>query len=225
MKTSTAGLMALTAHEGIVLSRYKDSVGVWTIGIGHTKAAGNPDPATFTGSLMIGEAFGLLRHDIMKYEAAVSKAVKVPLAQHEFDALVSFHYNTGAIGKASFVKKLNAGDRAGAMKGMMDWRKPPEIIPRRTSERDLFKTGIYPSPFATVYPADKNGRVQWGQGKRIDLRNSLGSPLPVQPAPVVPPVPVEPIRAPVVVPKVPEPVVATKQGWLAALLVALFGKG
>jgi len=33
MKTSTAGLMALTAHEGIVLSRYKDSVGVWTIGM------------------------------------------------------------------------------------------------------------------------------------------------------------------------------------------------
>ena len=66
MKTSTAGLMAICAHEGIVLSRYKDSVGVWTIGVGHTKAAGNPDPASFTGSLLIGEAFGLLRHDIMK---------------------------------------------------------------------------------------------------------------------------------------------------------------
>ncbi|WP_428141663.1 glycoside hydrolase family protein, partial [Bradyrhizobium sp.] len=36
--------MALISHEGIVLSRYKDSVGVWTIGVGHTKAAGNPDP-------------------------------------------------------------------------------------------------------------------------------------------------------------------------------------
>ena len=210
MKTSTNGLMAIASHEGIVLSRYFDSVGVATIGIGHTKAAGNPDPATFAGSLMIGEAFGLLRHDIMKYEADVNRAVKVPLAQHEFDALVSFHYNTGQIGKASFVKRLNAGDRAGAIKGIMDWRKPPEIIPRRAAERDLFKTGVYPAPFATVYPADKNGRVQWGQGKRVDLRNSLGGPLPVQPIPpptAAPPAPVVPVPAPVVV---PEPV---KKPW------------
>jgi len=202
--------MAIASHEGIVLSRYFDSVGVATIGIGHTKAAGNPDPATFAGSLMIGEAFGLLRHDIMKYEADVNRAVKVPLAQHEFDALVSFHYNTGQIGKASFVKRLNAGDRAGAIKGIMDWRKPPEIIPRRAAERDLFKTGVYPAPFATVYPADKNGRVQWGQGKRVDLRNSLGGPLPVQPIPpptAAPPAPVVPVPAPVVV---PEPV---KKPW------------
>ena len=216
MKTSTAGLMALTAHEGIVLSRYKDSVGVWTIGIGHTKAAGNPDPATFAGSLMIGEAFGLLRHDIMKYEADVNRAVKVPLAQHEFDALVSFHYNTGQIGKASFVKRLNAGDRAGAIKGIMDWRKPPEIIPRRAAERDLFKTGVYPAPFATVYPADKNGRVQWGQGKRVDLRNSLGATqAPAKPIPVPVPVQVPVAPAPVVVPDppVPAPVAPAKGFW------------
>lgn len=214
MKTSTAGLMALVAHEGIVLSRYKDSVGVWTLGIGHTKGAGNPDPATFPGSLTIGEAFGLFRHDIMKYEAGVNKAIKVPLAQHEFDALVSFHYNTGAIGKASFVKKLNAGDRAGAMKGIMDWRKPPEIIPRRTAERDLFKTGKYPAPFATVYPADKNGRVQWGQGKRIDLRNSLGSPEPVKT-----PLPVQPVPPPPPVVKVPpaKPLPASRPGWMSWL--------
>lgn len=35
MKLSDKGLMALIAHEGIVQSRYKDAVGVWTIG-GHT---------------------------------------------------------------------------------------------------------------------------------------------------------------------------------------------
>lgn len=176
MKTSIDGLIALIAHEGIVLSRYKDSKGIWTIGIGHTKAAGGIDPETFTGSITIAEAFEMFHQDIAKYENGVNKAVTVPLAQHEFDALVSFHYNTGAIGRASFVKKLNAGDKAGAARGMMDWRKPPEIIARRTAEKDLFLTGKYPGPFASVYPASPSGTVLWGKGKLVNVRDFLDKP-------------------------------------------------
>lgn len=199
MRTSDKGVMALAAHEGIVLSPYKDSADVWTIGVGHTAAAGNPDPAKFTGSLTLGEAFALLKADLLKYEAGVRNAVKVPLKQHEFDALVSFHYNTGAIGKASFVKKLNAGDRAGALKGIMDWRKPPEIIGRRTAERNLFRDGIYPEPYATLYPASPSGKVQWSQGKRVDLRAALAAPPAApkpSPAPSPAPKPVSPPAAP-----------------------------
>lgn len=214
MKMSTEGLMALIGHEGIVLSRYKDSVGVWTIGVGHTAAAGYPDPRSYVGSLTVGEALGLLRQDIVKYEAGVNAAVKVPLKQHEFDALVSFHYNTGAIGKASFVKKLNADDRAGALKGIMDWRKPPEIIGRRTAERDLFKTGIYPTPSATVYPATPDGKVLWGQGKSLNLREALApKPKPILPAP---PEPGKVVIAPPVIPA-PAPAPAAPTGFLAWL--------
>lgn len=221
MHTSNAGLMGLVSHEGIVLSRYKDSVGVWTIGVGHTKAAGYPDPATFQGELTLGEAIGLFRHDIMKYERGVNAVVKVPLKQHEFDALVSFHYNTGAIGKASFVKKLNAGDRAGAMKGIMDWRKPAEIIPRRTSERDLFRTGKYPAPFATLYPATKSGKVEWGRGKRVDLAKALA-------VKAAPPEPAKPVPAPAPPPKPSTPPAPAPVGFWASLfaviLSALKGK-
>lgn len=210
MKTSTEGLMALIAHEGIVLSRYKDSVGVWTIGVGHTKAAGGLNPETFTGTLTMTQALDMLREDIVKYEAGVNKAVNVPLKQHEFDALVSFHYNTGAIAKASFVKALNAGDRAAAAKGMMAWNKPAEIIKRRQAERDLFEKGIYPAPIATIYPATPAGQVLWGRGTRANLRDLLNT-------------------KPVVVddpgPK-PRPAVVTRQpvqsgNWLTALLEAI----
>lgn len=198
MKMSTEGLIALIGHEGIVLSRYYDSVGVATIGVGHTAAAGGINPKTFTGTLSMQQAIDLLRADIAKYERDVSNAVKVPLKQHEFDALVSFHYNTGAIGKASFVKKLNAGDRAGAIKGIMDWRKPAEIIPRRTAERDLFKTGIYPAPLATAYPADSNGKVLWGKGSRVNVRDLLNSPRPTIPEPAKPdPAPAKPETKPI----------------------------
>lgn len=174
MKTSTRGLMALIAHEGIVLSRYKDSVGVWTIGVGHTKAAGGINPELFSGTLTIDQVLDTLRDDLVKYEAGVNKAVTVPLQQHEFDALVSFHYNTGAIAKASFVKALNAGDRAAAYKGIMSWNKPAEILKRRAAERDLLQYGKYPEPYANIYPASKSGQVLWGKGERVSLDAYVG---------------------------------------------------
>lgn len=173
MKTSTEGLIALIGHEGIVLTRYKDSVGVWTIGIGHTKAAGGLNPETFTGTLTMQEALDLLRKDIVKYETGVNSEIKVPLEQHEFDALVSFHYNTGAIARASLTKSINAGDKAKAASQFMSWVKPPEIKGRRTAEMNLFKTGKYPAPMATVYPATDDGKVLWGKGTRVNVAQML----------------------------------------------------
>jgi lysozyme len=69
----------------------------------------------------IREALRLFRADLARYEAEVIRAVTVPLAPHEFDALVSFHYNTGAIARAALTRVLNAGDRAGAGAAFMNW--------------------------------------------------------------------------------------------------------
>lgn len=171
---SKEGLMELIGHEAIVQSRYKDSVGVWTIGVGHTKAAGSPDPKTFNGAMPIKDVFALLAKDLAKYEAAVNKALKVEVTQPEFDALVSFHFNTGGIAKASLVKSLNAGDRAKAAAEFLNWKKPPEILGRRRKEQALFAKGVYAGGGkATVYPADAAGRVQWKKGKTIDLAKEL----------------------------------------------------
>lgn len=194
MRVSDRGFAEILSHEAIVLDRYKDSVGVWTIGVGHTAAAGAPDPRQPIPSLTAAEAIDLLRRDLPRYEQDVDRAVKVKLAQHEFDALVSFHFNTGKIGSASFVKKLNAGDRAGAALGIMAYKKPPEIIERRTKERDLFRDGVYSGDGkVTIYPASKSGAVQWSKGKRVSVASLMagGSPpkAPSQPpkAPSSPP--------------------------------------
>lgn len=173
MKTSDAGIFALALHEGIVPAPYKDSVGVWTYGIGHTLGAGYPDPSKMARGMpdnidaALRDVFDLFRGDIAKYEAAVNRAVKVPVTQAQFDALVSFHYNTGAIARASFVKKLNAGDEVGAAAGMMAWSKPASIIARRKAEQTLFARGIYPTGTATVWKVDSNGRVIWKTAKRL----------------------------------------------------------
>lgn len=153
MKTSEKGLLAIAAREAIVLSAYRDSVGVWTIGIGHTAPAGPPAPAAGM-RITLGQALSLFRHDIARYEADVNRAVRVPLAQYEFDALVSFHYNTGAIARAKLTEALNRGDRAGAARLFMGWVQPVEILSRRKAEQRQFASGDYgDTSHALVYDA------------------------------------------------------------------------
>jgi len=195
MKTSDRGLVALMRHEGIVPAPYLDSVGIWTFGVGHTAAAGSPDPAQMRRGMpadldgALREAMALFRRDVARYEADVSKAVTVPIKQHEFDALVSFHYNTGAIGRASAISKLNAGDRTGAAEALMLWKKPPEIVKRRSTERRLFEEGAYPSGTITVWGVTDAGKVVWKPSRVLSEADALAlmkDPKPVKPAAVKP---------------------------------------
>ena len=179
MQTSAQGIAALELEEGVVLRAYRDSVGVWTYGIGHTLGAGYPDPAKMKRGMptnldaALRDVFDLFRRDVAKYEAAVNRAVKVPITQAQFDALVSFHYNTGAIGRASLVKRLNAGDAAGATAGFMAWKKPPEIIERRKAEQALFAKGVYPKGLVTVWQVSGAGRVIWKPARRLSMPQVL----------------------------------------------------
>ncbi len=145
---------------------------MWTIGVGHTAGAGSPDPRTMPKGVEVpvAELIELFRRDLAKFEADVAKSVKVLLAEHEFDALVSMHFNKGAIARASFVEALNCGDRASAAKRIMNLRKPPEIIPRRTAEMMLFRDERYSADGrCSIYPANARGQVQWKKGKRVDM--------------------------------------------------------
>lgn len=219
MQVSDKGLMAIIGHEGIVQSRYKDAVGVWTIGVGHTKAAGGIDPANFAGTMTVRETFDLLKHDAAKYAADVSKAVKVALEQYEFDALVSWHYNTGRIRKnPAWLAALNRGDKKTAGRALANsivtakGKRLPALVTRRKAESDLFLYGKYPPPFANLYPASPAGKVIWDHGKRIDLVRSLqiGEKPPAKPAGAQ-----EPPKAPIQ-PKAPQPAPATPAGAKAA---------
>lgn len=200
MTTSDKGIMSIIRHEGVVLSRYKDAVGVWTIGVGHTANAGEPNPEMVTWKLSMDEVFDILRRDLAKFEDRVNRAVKVPISQHEFDALVSFDFNTGGIFRATLTRKLNERDRRGAAAAFMNWtkaggRKLPALVKRRAEERAIFERGAYPDPVANIYPATNTGRVQWAKARRIDLRTVLTKtkpPLPPKPEPEPLPKPTPP---------------------------------
>ena len=212
MQTTDRGLLALVRHEGVVPAPYLDVKRVWTFGVGHTAAAGAPDPARMPRGMPadldagLAEAFRLFRADLARYEAEVLRAVTVPLAGHEFDALVSFHYNTGAIARAALTRALNAGDRAAAGAGFMNWLRPAALRPRREAERDLFLHGRYPEGSIPVWAADANGRVDFARPVR-----RLGEPEALallRPPPIVAPTP-------------QPPAAARPPGLLAALLAAL----
>lgn len=171
MQLSKNGFMEIVSHEAMVQTRYKDSKDVWTIGIGHTKSAGAPNPQTFSGEMPLDTVISLFRKDLEKYEARVNKYITVELEQHEFDALVSFDFNTGGVSKATLVKKLNAGDKAAAAKGFMNWVKPAEIGKRRKKEQILFSAGKYSGGGkGSVIKANSAGKVLWPTSKSVDLK-------------------------------------------------------
>lgn len=142
MKTSAAGRAKITQREGNKLKAYTDTVGVLTIGVGHTSAAG-PPKVTKGMTITAAESDAILSRDLTLFEKAVNDAVKVPVTQNQFDALVSLAFNigTGAFKKSTLVKRLNAGDVAGAGAAFMMWNKPKEIIGRRKTEQAQFMSG------------------------------------------------------------------------------------
>lgn len=179
MKTSTKGLLALINLEGVVLSSYRDSAGVLTIGVGHTAAAGQPRPVPGL-RITLEQAIGVFRDDIRHYEAGVGLAVKVPLKQHEFDALISFHFNTGAIARAAITRHLNAGDKSKAAAAFMNWTRAGGVAGalsgRRSAERVMFARGDYGN-IASVLVYDKHP----GPARSVSTAGLLGKPLVISP--------------------------------------------
>lgn len=164
-----AGLTLVKQWEGILdgdpttvnLDPYLDPVGIWTIGWGHAIT----DPATgrflrgkgaeqrarelYPGGITLPQAEDLLRADLLDAARDVAVLVTVPLTDNQFGALVSFHFNTGALPSSTMRKLLNAGDYTGAALQFRKWVKGrvdgvlvtlPGLVRRREAERQLFTT-------------------------------------------------------------------------------------
>lgn len=145
MKTSPAGIALIQQFEGRRLEAYKCPAGVWTIGYGHTSAAGKPEVKP--GMVITKqEANDILVRDLVRYEDAVDRLVKVPLTQNQFDALVSFTFNVGegALAKSTLLKRLNAGDYNAVPAELMKWTKGggkelPGLVRRRRAECAMWR--------------------------------------------------------------------------------------
>jgi lysozyme len=158
LKTGPKGLALVREFEGCELKAYRDAVGIWTIGYGHTAAAGPPVPKAGM-TISATEAEEILKRDLGKYEKTVLDAVRVPLSQEQFDALVSFTFNVGPgnFRSSTLLKRLNSGNYVDVPNQLKRWNKAGGrvlrgLTRRREAEAFLWSTGAVPA--ATPPPPD-----------------------------------------------------------------------
>lgn len=129
---------ALIAHfEGFVPYVYADAAGLPTIGYGHLIREGED----FSSGISEAEALLLLEKDVRIAQAAVLRLITVPLADGQFDALVSFTFNlgAGALQRSTLRRKVNRGEHGDVPEELRRWvwaggRRLKGLIRRREAE-------------------------------------------------------------------------------------------
>lgn len=142
MQTSNKGRNFIKGFEALRLVAYPDpGTGgkPWTIGWGHTKGVKQGD------SITQEQAEQFFSDDLAVFELTVNSAIKRPMTQNQFDALVSLTFNIGGpvFAGSTLVKKFNAGDIKGAADEFPKWRNSagkvmPGLVKRRAAERETF---------------------------------------------------------------------------------------
>ena len=138
LKQSPAGEALTKSFEGLRLTSYQDSGGVWTIGWGHTRGVRKGQ----TISPEVAESFFLA--DIAGVVLEVNRLCGTA-TQNQFDALVDFAFNLGAgsLEASTLLKLHNAKDYAGAVGQFGLWihdagEVSPGLVRRRAAEAHLY---------------------------------------------------------------------------------------
>lgn len=136
LSISNNGLTLIKKFEGCKLTAYKDSIGIPTIGFGHTN--GVKMGQTITQS----QADAYLKSDCASAEKAVNSYTKYNWNQNQFDALVSFTFNCGS---GNLKTLLNNGQRtiSEISSKITAYNKSggkvlQGLVKRRAAEKELF---------------------------------------------------------------------------------------
>lgn len=156
MNISARCIEDIKHHEGVRQKPYRDSVYLWTVGVGHLmydSQARLPvdqrmaiqllpqDNRTFS----MEEVNGILRTDLARFERGVTTLCPVQLTQGNFDGLVSFAFNVGlgTLQRSTLRQKVLRGDIEGAADEFLKYNKAggkvlKGLVTRRNDERALF---------------------------------------------------------------------------------------
>lgn len=133
------GIDLIKAYEGFSEAVYLDSVGVPTIGFGHTGSG------VRLNRVSREQAEALLRSDLRAAERSVLRLIHVPLTDDQYAALVSFAFNLGggALQRSTLRAKLNRGEYEAAANEFPKWvfaggKRLKGLARRREAERQLF---------------------------------------------------------------------------------------
>jgi GH24 family phage-related lysozyme (muramidase) len=169
----------LCGAEGLALEWYLDTSGVGTWSMGVTDASGHDvdrykdHPSTIEKALEV--AAWLIR---ARYAPAVLAAFQtVKLTEAQFAAALSFHYNTGAIGRAAWVKSVVTGYPATAKSLLRNNYTNGDVLKgRRAAEAALFFDGqwAHEDGIVPIYPVLKPSyRPDFAHPKRVDIRADM----------------------------------------------------
>lgn len=147
MQLSAAGLALLKQSEGFSAKVYLDVAGLHTIGYGHRLLPGE----SFPNGVTEDQATVLLNADVATAERCVSRFVRVPLTQGQFDALVDFTFNLGSarLRNSTLLVDLNREQYASAAQQLLLWdhsgsKELAALKARRAAEYQLW-TGHAPA--------------------------------------------------------------------------------
>lgn len=168
MNTSQAGIDLIKKFEGCRLTAYKDSVGVWTIGYGHTRGV-------YEG-LTITQAYAaeLLREDLKSAEKNVRSYNAIyHWTQNEFDAMVSFAFNIGSI---NGLTKQGARSKTEVSRKILEYNKAggrvlSGLTARRKAEKKMFDESKGSVEMPTIRKGDTGTPVKIWQlliGEKVD---------------------------------------------------------
>lgn len=159
LRIGTAGIALIKQFEGCARRRadglieaYPDPAtgrAPWTIGWGAT------GPGIARGVLWTqAQCDARLEQDLARYGAEVAEALAgAPTSQHQFDALVSFHYNTGAIGRATLTRLHRAGEFAAAAVQFARWNRAGGSVLAGLTRRRAAETALYRGAEKKLAPA------------------------------------------------------------------------
>ena len=115
----------------------------WTIGWGATRGGlhGFVGPDTVWTQQQANER---LEDDLRRYAAEVAEAIgDTPTTQAQFDAMVSLHYNTGAIARATLTQRHINGDHRAAKREFARWNRAGGQVLRGLSLRREAEAMMY----------------------------------------------------------------------------------
>lgn len=141
MDASASALAMIRKWEKCRLRAYQDQGGVWTIGYGHTLNVKQWDVI----SDRTAEDF--LLADVSSVALSLTKALRYPITQNQFDALVSLAFNVGAgsVARSRLLSDLNSGDTDAAAKEFDNGWDTVDCVfnqglkTRRLDEQKLFR--------------------------------------------------------------------------------------
>lgn len=157
-------------HEGVRYEPYKDSLGLWTVGVGHLIGDGRSLPPQYNRRFSEEEVMSLFDKDYEKHKQQARQNVP---GFEKYDsmgqaAFIDLTFNMGPGWPKKFVntsKKIEAGDTEGAARGLEDslWYRQvasrgPKIVSMVENATVKAKDGGIASGPKSGYPAELHGK-------------------------------------------------------------------